>query len=161
MIFFILLQLPRRRAMVQFSLRCESAHRHAHHAHHTHLLSAIHATPPLYQASTVCSASLTSLGQEQSKRYREKGYGLAVSAVIWYIYFVHFPSAMKSVWPWVLEQASEFTLYWAGTAILLEIVFVTINLIMGLIYMMELDFFERYRIQRQKPWQVSVPQWLL
>ena len=102
-------------------------------------------------------AVLNTLATEQSERYREKGFGLIVSALIWASFFYGVPQLVRKVWPWVLSLGDEFTLYWVGTAVVNIGIFAFINTIMLFIYTSKVEFFERYRIQRNKPWQWDSP----
>jgi sterol desaturase/sphingolipid hydroxylase (fatty acid hydroxylase superfamily) len=103
-------------------------------------------------STVACSSTLKSLSPSL-ERYREKGFGIVVAALIAASYFYLFPKLLKRLWPHILSLSDEFTVYWLGTAVLNLAIFGFINLILMVISCSNIPFFERYRIQRHRPWQ--------
>eukprot|EP01135_Chromosphaera_perkinsii_P004770 Nk52_evm1s296 gene=Nk52_evmTU1s296 len=89
------------------------------------------------------------------EKYKEKGYGLFFAFIIFITFFVVTPIYVKNhLWSRILSLGTEQQLYVWGSFALHEGVFIVLNVVMAIIYYVELPFFEKYKIQMKDwPWK--------
>ena len=117
----------------------------------------------LSSSSTECSTPpntdfLTLVHNEES-RYVRKGYGLIFAMLLAFSYFYFGPVVMHKVWPYAIylmenNSFEPWKLFLVFSTLWHAVVFLVGNFMMWIIYHLELDFFERYKITSQPwPWQ--------
>lgn len=93
------------------------------------------------------------------KKYKEKGFGIALASFISYLYFFQLPNLVKEyILPKEIKNPEiifcVFT--WVGHAV----VFLICNLSMNFVYSIKSEFFDNYRIHTHKwPWESNKEEW--
>ena len=91
-------------------------------------------------------------------RYHRKGYGIFFAVIQAISFFVLFPIIATHFYPKKIENVGSF--FFFTVLIYHEAIFIIINLIFLLIYYLELEVFERYKIQdRPWPWKENKKEW--
>ena len=68
-------------------------------------------------------------------RYQRKGYGLITATSLWLVFFFVFPVIGKDLYQAVLDTGVSYgVIFWAGTTIVLQGIYVAANIVMHLIY---------------------------
>lgn len=103
-----------------------------------------------------------SLIQTDSLKYKRKGYGLIVASLFLIVFFFIIPQIFKKYfWTPISTFSDQNTVFFVLFNMTHEILFVTANLIMLIIYKLKHPFFERYRINRDRkwPWEEEPSKW--
>jgi sterol desaturase/sphingolipid hydroxylase (fatty acid hydroxylase superfamily) len=90
-------------------------------------------------------------------RYSRKGYGLLMALVLAFSYYFIFPPLAKPLYIyWMSLFSSQMSAFFWGNLLEHHFFFLTGNLVMLVIYKLELQFFERYKNNSQPwPWKAN------
>ena len=89
--------------------------------------------------------------QKEAERYRSKGRGTIVAVINLYLLIAYWPQFARALWDWVLNymETNNVSLprFYIISGVIYSWVFITaIEVCFGIIYYVELDFFERYKV---------------
>lgn len=88
----------------------------------------------------------------EKNRYKRKGYGLIFSIFIYLSWFFILPRLIKEIYPKKIDNEGK-TLFLLSYLIH-EFTFIFSNFVMWIIYKLEWDFFERYKVHdKEWPWK--------
>jgi len=88
----------------------------------------------------------------EKHRYKRKGYGLIFSISIYLSWFFILPKLIKEFYPKKIENEGK-TLF-VISYLIHEVTFIFFNFVMWIIYKLELNFFERYKVHdKEWPWK--------
>lgn len=95
----------------------------------------------------------------ESKRYKEKGYGAFIAVILSATYIYAWPILAKDYWTMCLTfvESNGYNLshfYIVHTVLLNWLVLLVVHLFFALVYHLEWDCFERYKVLEDPwPWQ--------
>lgn len=102
--------------------------------------------------------SLEEILNYEKNRYVRKGYGLFFAILFTFLWFIWLPSTAKHWWPRKIEEEGKF--YSIYAFIIHEFFFLFANTVMWIIYKLEWNFFERYKVHdKQWPWKSNPEEW--
>jgi len=97
--------------------------------------------------------------EKNRKIYTPKGYGTIVAILISLAFFILVPYFAPLFWPKQIEDEKSFYFYYA--IIVHTGAYLFCNGGMYIIYKLELDFFERYKVHEfEWPWNVNKSEWV-
>ena len=108
--------------------------------------------------SSVPDLTIEEILDEEKSRYKRKGWGFTMSVLITLSYFFIFPKILMQLYPTEIKNEGQFQYF--TFLILHSGGFIGFNLMMYVIYHLELPFFERYKVNdRPWPWNNKNEDW--
>jgi sterol desaturase/sphingolipid hydroxylase (fatty acid hydroxylase superfamily) len=97
--------------------------------------------------------------KKEKTRYQRKGYGIIIGFFLTVGYFFFFPKLLEYFWPEIPEERQgAYFFYYAIASHVSSFLF--INLFFYVIYKLELDYFERYKVNNMPwPWKSDPAKW--
>ena len=85
-------------------------------------------------------------------RYQKKGFGIVVAACIWFLYFYFAPDIIRHYWHKLrFFEDDNYNVPFVQTMIH-NTYFIIGTLAMTIIYRSKIEFFERYRVNKNTKW---------